>query len=127
MPTFLYRQGDGNEGNYPREIVTLKPSDSPYAAVAALVANRYIPGGAVRRHIVREVQTDGEAAHGVYATVYEGPNGEQAFGAAWITAELEPLSEEDAEHYASRGMYAHPLREVLDSAALAQFRKLNRK
>lgn len=121
---YLYRTGDGNEGNYPRAIVTLAPNESPYAALRALVVNRYIPGRRVRLHIMRNISVDGEPAHGLSACVHEGPNNETAFGAAWLTAELEPLSPEDLAHYQGQGLTHHEkLRDALDRAAWAYFRK----
>lgn len=122
--TYLFRSGDGNEGNYPRHLVTLAPNECPYAALRALVVNRYIPGCRTRRHIMREIQTEGEAEHGINATVYEGPQGETAFCAAWLTAELEPLSAADLAHYQGQGMtHYERLRDALDRAAWAYFRK----
>lgn len=88
---FLYRLGDGNEGNYPRFYVRVQNDVCPYRYLAACVANRYIAGTRTRRYIVANLQTDGEPEYGIGATVYEGPKGEQAFGAAWITAEFEPV------------------------------------
>jgi hypothetical protein len=49
----------------------------------------------VRRHIVRNIEVDGEAEYGIHATVHEGPRGETAFGAAWLTAELQPADDDD--------------------------------
>lgn len=126
MAHFLYRRGDGNEGNYPRCVVELKPTDSPWAALRALVVNDYIPGKRVRRHIIATIEVEGEAEHGLQAWVHEGPDGEQAFGAAYTTAELEPLDAAGVEHYAGQGMQSRPLREYLDRAALALFRQHNK-
>lgn len=121
--TYLYRRGDGNDGNYPRALVTLTSDQCPYAALCALVANDYIPGRRVRLHIMRAIQTDGEAEHGITADVMEGPDGESAFGAAWITAELQPLSTEDAEHYQGQRLTQYPrLVEALDRAAWRFYR-----
>ena len=75
VKTYLYRRGDGNEGNFPRSIVDLDDNESPYAALRALVVNDYIAGKRVRRHIIRTIEIDGEADYGVLATVYEGPSG----------------------------------------------------
>jgi hypothetical protein len=119
---YLFRQGDGNEGNYPSGFVRLTDTDSPYAALHALVANMYKPGCYIRRFVMRETQIDGEAEFEVLATVYEGPEGEQAFGAAWLTAELEPYTAEEYE--SSRYGKAQSLRETLDPAAYRFYRKL---
>jgi hypothetical protein len=121
MPLYLYRRGDGNEGNFPRSMIELKPEECPYAALRALVANDYIPGRRVRLYIMRTIETEGEPEHGISATVYEGPDGEQAFGAAWLTAELEPYTREEFER--SPYIFPQSLREALDRAAWHWFRK----
>ena len=125
--TYLYREGDGNEGNYPRFIITLAETDDPFAALAALVENRYIVDTRTRRHVRANVQTEGEPEYGIAATVHEGPWGEQAFGAAWITAELEPLEPADIDYYRDQGMTSHAcLREAIDLAAFHHYRRIAR-
>lgn len=123
MTIYLYRLGDGNEGNYPRALVNIADDECPFAGIAALVVNRYIPGSRTRRYIMREIQTYGEREYGISATVYEGPNGEQAFDSSWITAELEPLTDADVKHYEGQGMRVATLRESLDRGALMFYRK----
>ena len=91
---YLYRVGNGNDGNYPVGYVDLQPNQCPFAALRAMVLDRY-RYGSVRRFVARNLQVDGEAEYGVNATVYEGPRGETHFGAAWITAELEPAESDD--------------------------------
>jgi len=112
---YAYKRGDGNEGNFFRANVILSESDCPYAALRALVPNDYIAGRRVRRHIIRTIEIDGEAEYGIHAMVYDGPDGESAFGAAYLTAELVPDSGYDGE--------AYPLRDLLDPAAWRQYRK----
>ena len=112
MPTYMYRRGDGNEGNFWRLRVRLAETECPFAALRALVLNEYIIGGPTRTHIAASLQVDGEAEYGVHAWAHEGPEGEQAFGAAWLTAELEPV-DDDPE--------ADTLAEVLDPEALADY------
>lgn len=126
MTFYLYRRGNGNDGNFARLVVVLKSTDSPFAALRALVANDYIPGKKVRRHIIKTIEVDGEAEHGVIATVYEGPDDETEFGAAYITAELEPLDDKGREHYRDQCLFSYPIREVLDRGALTLFRKHNK-
>ena len=116
--TFLFRVGDGNDGCFPVSLVTLQPDDSPYKALAALVVNRYIDGHATRAYVAANIETDGERDYGINAMVYEGPNGEQAFGAAWICAELQPLSDADVEYRASRHGEPEDIRDMLDASAL---------
>lgn len=122
MKTYLYRRGNGNEGNFIRALVMLKPTDCPYTALRALVVNDYIPGSATRRHIIRNIQIDGEAEYGIAATVHEAKNGSDEFGAAWLTAELEPLSDSDVAHYEGQRMKAESLRDLLDRSALRLYR-----
>ena len=109
MKTYLFRLGDGNEGNYPRHLINIAPDQCPYRALKALVLNRYVLGP-VRDYLATAIETDGEPEHGISAWAHEGPQGEQAFGAAWITAELEPADfDPDAD----------TLSDVLDPEALA--------
>lgn len=82
---YLYRLGDGNDGCYPQYYIE---TDRPYAYIKAAVCNRYIVGSKHRRHIKKYISVDGDEV--IYATVYEGPNGERPFDAAWICAELVP-------------------------------------
>ena len=112
---YAYKRGDGNEGNFFRANVIISESDCPYAALRALVPNDYIAGKRVRRHIIRTIEIDGEAEYGVLAVVYEGPDGEMAYDAAYLTAELVPDSGYEAA--------AYPLRDLLDPAAWRQYRK----
>jgi hypothetical protein len=121
---YLFRKGDGNEGNFPRFIVLIADDESPWAALKALVCNEYIAGRRVRRFIASNIEVEGEGGqYGVLATIYEGPDGESAFGAAWITAALEHLTEADREFYADRATSSYTLKEVLDGAAWKLFRK----
>jgi hypothetical protein len=115
MSKYLFRKGDGNEGNFPRFVVELGERDCPYAALKALVVNQYIGGRSVRRHVARNIEVDGEAEYGIHATVYEGPHGEQAFGAAWLTAELQPADDDDDHE-------CYAIRKLLDPAALRLYR-----
>lgn len=122
MHTYLYRRGDGNDGNFPQFLVTLSDEQNPYAALAALVVSDFKIGHATRRYVIKHIETDGEPDYGISAWVHEGPKGEQAFGAAWITAELQPVGADDAEHYSGR-YSTHTLREALDSAAWRFYRR----
>lgn len=89
MTIYRYRRGNGNEGNFHRCYVNIPEGTCPYKALLALVANDYILGK-TRRHIEKGAQIDGESQYCLYLTVYEGPDGETDFGAAWLTAELTP-------------------------------------
>lgn len=116
---YLYRRGNGNQGNFPRAVVKLDATDNAYAALFALVVNDYISGKRVRRHISVNIVIDGERNH-PYATVHLGPRGETA-GEAWLTAELEPVSVETAEtNYYT--MPPRPLVELLDRGARQHYR-----
>jgi len=122
MKHYLYRLGDGNDGNYPRAVIELSDDQCPYAALRAIVIDRYVPNSRIRRHIIKHIDVDGEPEFGIYATVYEGPDGEQAFGAAWITAEFEPIKPDDLEHCQSRyDILTIP--ECLDRGARVIYRK----
>lgn len=124
MPVYMFRRGDGNEGNFPRFMVDLSTSDNPYDAIRALLASEYIAGKSVRRWIIAHTEVDGEADYGISATVHEGPKGEQAFGAAWVTAELQPMKPEEVDYEArewSRKVYT--LRDILDAPAWRMYRK----
>ena len=116
---FCYRQGDGNEGNYPQYMVRVSANVNAWRYLAACVANRYISGSRTRAHIVREIQTDGEFEYGIIAWVYEGPKGETAFDAAWITAEFEPASPAD---YSSLPQFKNPA-DHLDRSAMRMLKK----
>ena len=111
---YAYKRGDGNEGNFFRQNVTLSESDCPYSALRALVPNDYITGSRMRRHIIRDIEIDGDAEYGIHAMVYQGPEGEMSFGSAYLTAELAPDSGYDVD--------AYPLRDLLDAAAWRQYR-----
>ena len=124
MRYYLFRRGDGNDGNFPRFIVRLSDDQSAYAALPALLANEYIPRGRVRRHIIGNTVIDGEPDYGLHAMVFEGPDGEEAFGAAWLTAALEPLTQEDCAFWQDRATSLYDLRQVLDPAAYRLYRKL---
>lgn len=126
MKTYLYRRGNGNKGNYVRVMVALADNQCPHAALCALVLNDFIPGKRVRRHIARTIETEGESEYGISATVYTGPDGETDFGAAYLTAELQPLSDADCEHYkGQRVAQFDSLRSAVDRGAWDYFRKEN--
>lgn len=124
---YLYRRGNGNEGNFARSVVEITEGENPFAALRALVLNDYIAGTKTRRHIAANVEIDGEAEYGIHATVYEGPAGETDFGAAWLTAELEPISPADFEDcYYGKGDLdgkAWRLAGLLDRGAKQAYRK----
>lgn len=122
MIPYLYRRGNGNEGDYPRFIVVLNDDDCPYAALAALVENDYIVRHKARRHVQTCIATDGDPEHGISAVVYDPPEG-GAYDHAWLTAQLEPLRDGDLQHYRDQGMSEYRLREILDGVALRRFRR----
>ena len=125
MLTFLYRRGNGNDGNYARGLVSLSDDQSPFVALKFLVANDYIPRSGTRRHILRNIETEGEPDYGILATVYGDKDGCRAFDAAWLTAELQPLTEKDIEYYGNQNMKVRTLRDSLDAAAWRGFREEN--
>ena len=117
---FLFRSGNGNDGNYPRFAVSI-PCDSPRnldAALKALVCNRYWPGK-TRAYVSRTFGVDGFSEDRASGVIYEGPHGETEFGAAWLTAELEPMPETEFRNCAwSTGQ----LCDLLDRGAKRIFR-----
>lgn len=124
MTHYLYRRGDGNDGNFPRFIVNIGDSEDAFTALKALVSNDYIVRTRTRRHILANIEVDGETEYGLNASVSEGPEGETAFGAAWLTAALEPISAEDLTFYKDRATSEYTLRQVLDRSAM-RFYKTN--
>jgi len=128
MTLFLYRRGDGNDGNFPRYLVDIADCDSIYAALPALVANDYRASSLARLHVVLnfELEHCGDRESGLHGWVHDGPNGETAYGAAWLTAELQPVSADDVDYMTERHGTPYALRDALDNAALRLFRKLNR-
>lgn len=117
---YVYRRGDGNEGNFPRFTINLEP-DETWAALPALLINDYIAGKRVRKHIIRNMpHVDGEPEYGVSVGIDEGPDGEQAFGACWLTAELQPI--EGPDDYPSLHAW-EALRPALDRGAWDYYKK----
>lgn len=115
MAFFKLRIGDGNEGNFARQIVEIAEDQNAFAALEALVLNTYIEDHPIRKYVEENIQTEGETAFGIYAMVYEGPEGETAYGAAWLTAELEANIDEDEESD------ARTLADLLDGPAMAYY------
>lgn len=119
MTVYNFKIGDGNEGCYGRDYIRLGKDDCPFAAIVALAANRYIVGTSRRRFIRNRIETDGDADYTVYGTVYNGPKGESAMGAAWQCYELVKAKEEDAEY---EGSEIHNLKDYLDKGAYQVYR-----
>lgn len=118
MTYYLYRVGNGNEGNYTKAVVELT-DECPYAALAALVSDRYIPGSQTRKYVERNIEVYGDPDH-LLAEIYEGPQGQTDFGASWLTAELHLLTEKDVIYY-TRTVDSFPLKEALDDRAYAYY------
>lgn len=109
---------DGNElgvAMTAQQVADKVTDATSYSVDHSLVINTY-RAGPERDHIAANIQTDGEPDYGVHAMVLEGPDGEQAFGAAWITAELQP-TDDDPD--------ADTLADVLDEAAMADYTQQN--
>jgi hypothetical protein len=123
MAYFLYRRGNGDDGNYSRFCVDISKSECPFSALKALVVSDYIAGSATRRHIIRCISVDGEREFGIQAEVYADRDGGTEFGASWLTAELKPLTVEDAAYYAGFLSPIRPLRQCLDIAAWRYYRE----
>lgn len=117
---YLYRRGDGNEGNFPRFLVELGESDCAFNALESLVLSDYNPG-AFRDYMAENLETDGESEYGVATMLLEGPEGESAYGAAYITAELEPIADSDSDYMRERHGAPEALADLLDAEALAAY------
>lgn len=122
MALFLFRRGDGNNGNHPRFFVDIADDQNPWAALHALCVSESIPTSRARRHIMRCMETDGDKEYGVSGWIHQGPDGEDVFGAAWLTAELEPYTEDEFEK-ANLARYA--LRDALDYMARYFYREVS--
>lgn len=132
--TYLYRSGNGNDGDFAHHIIALDQSESPFAAIKALLANEYQTRTATRRHVMRHAESDGDSEYGVHVVVYEDREGVGSYnGGAWRTGTLEPLTDHDAEYYSDHGTrYAMDsegtpwtLRALLDKPAYRWFKALN--
>lgn len=120
MAFYLYRKGDGNNGNFPVYLLEILDGEDLGAALRALVVNGYISGHSRRRYIRERLELGGEENHAT-AEILEGPRGVTADnGAAWLTAELEPLTLADAEFYRAKGFPLYQLRprDYLDKGGL---------
>jgi len=92
--------GDGNNGvsqMYPRYIV--KTSD-PWR-LAKLAAISDFKEGEGQKWAKEEMQVDGEADYTISATFLEGPDGETAYGAAWLIYEVFPVEQDEVESWRS--------------------------
>lgn len=124
--TYLFRIGNGNDGNFPRVLVNIASDEDAYTAIKALVANEYIIGSKTRKHILDNIEVHGDDDFTIYADVLEGPNGETHFGNAWLTASLERIeNQEDIDFYINRGYGTKDapteLRDYIDHEALKMF------
>ena len=112
---YLYRRGNGNEGNFERALVEVT-TDNAYNALKALVCNDYIEGSDTRKYIEANLEIDGEETYTIYAHISEGPQGQTEFGSAWLTAELTYLQGKDLEYYQNR-RNSQKLEDLLDEQA----------
>lgn len=126
IPGFYeFLRGNGNDGESRRAIVMLDSTDCPFAAVEALTLNEFIVTSKTRRYITRQLPwtpAGGESDHGTFVTISEGPKGETEFGAAWLCATLRPISADDCEIEADKGLINH-ISNALDAPALRYYAK----
>lgn len=128
MNTFLYRRGNGNEGNFPRHLVELNPGEE-WSALAALVENDFIAGHHRRRWIREHLEIDGDGGeYGVHAVISEGPRHATEMGAAWLTAELQHVAAADLDYWAGHSGLSdngkpYALADVLDRTARLHFQR----
>lgn len=117
MALYLYRRGDGNEGNFPRRVVDIPDDVCLASALRALVVNDFIPGRSRRRFIAKHLEADSHGReYGATAEIYQGPRGVTAYDACWLTAELQPITPQEgmASYYLQEPV---PLMEALDKGA----------
>lgn len=123
MTMYSFRVGDGNEGNFREAIISLNENQSPYAALKALMVNRYIVGTRHRKHVAANIDVDGDKEYGIHAIVHEGPKKETAYGAAWLTGQFDKINKDDEEYYPD----AVDLMDYLDRGAKIIYNKLAKK
>ena len=90
--------GDGNDGvshTFPRYIVK---TDKPYQ-LAELAAISEFKEGEGQTWAKGNVEIDGEAEYTITACFYEGPEGETAYGAAWMIIEVFPADASQVEEW----------------------------
>lgn len=121
MKYYEYRIGNGNDGCYPTSIIELEDDENPYAAIKALVINHFIVGERTRKYISKNIEIDGEEDYTVYATVYEGPEGETEFGAAWLCAEMRYIPKDKLDYYIGYDRWT--LSERLDRGAMMIYKR----
>lgn len=81
--------GDGNDGvshSFPGYYV--RTSD-PWLLARAAIISEFND----RQFAADTVDVDGEAEYTISATLYEGPDGETAYGAAWFIVEVFPVGD----------------------------------
>jgi hypothetical protein len=118
MTTYYeYRRGDGNEGEFFQAYVSLEDGDDAFAALKALTINDYIVGTNVRRHLSKHIEIDGESEYTIFGTVYDGPRGERAFGAAYLTSSLRKVKEEEIDQDRLFSKKPVHFRDLLDRGA----------
>lgn len=116
MALFLYRKGDGNDGNFPRYVVEIPDTICLASALHALVVNDYISGHHRRRWISKHLETyTDDREYGARAEIYQGPRGIMAYDSCWLTAELQPIVPKDCQ--------VMELSAALDKGARALLRK----
>lgn len=88
--------GNGNDGvsqMYPDYYVR---TADPYRLAELAMLDTFKRGKGMR-WAKRNVEVDGERDYTITATIYEGPDGETEFGAAWLIVEVFPADLDDVE------------------------------
>ena len=119
---YAISSGNGNDGvshTFPDYMV--KTSD-PYRLVELALVDQFEAGeGMAWAH--EAVEVDGEAEYTISAIIYEGPEGETDFGAAWLIVEVFPAAPEDVEAWQAdpwkRGRCYEDLESAFSAKALA--------
>ena len=115
---FVLFTGNGNEGEWPRDIIAMDEDDCPYAFMSVVIANMFIPGHKARSHAYKNTVVDGEEEFSIYSTLHEGYRRETEMGAAYKTARLEPKTNDWYDD-----LNKHSIAEYLDSFTYSRYQR----
>lgn len=115
--------GNGNDGvsqQYPDYYVR---AADPYRLAELAMVDKFNDGPDMV-WASEEVTVDGERDYTITATIYEGPDGETEFGAAWQIVEVFPADMEDRESWQAEPYKRGRCYDQLESAFSAEARRL---
>lgn len=119
---YVLFMGNGNDGEWPRDVITMEDGDCPYSFMDVVIANIFISRHRARSHAYKNVMVDGEAEYAIHATLHEGYQGEMDMGAAYKTARLEPHKDDAYEDF-----HKSSIKEYLDRGAFMMYNKKRKK